>query len=59
MTDLQLPDASTEMGAAVAVALAACDEADAISLASFRRKLTIEAKPDASFVTEADTAVEG
>lgn len=58
MTNLQLPDPNTEIGAAVAVALAACDEADAISLASFRRELAIEAKPDESFVTEADTAVE-
>jgi len=58
MTTLALPDPSTEIGAAVEVTLAACDEADAISLASFRRAIAIEAKPDASFVTEADTAVE-
>ncbi len=58
MTTLTLPDAATEVGAAVAVALAACDEADAISLASFRQSMRIEAKPDASFVTEVDTAVE-
>ena len=58
MSLLTLPDTSTELGAAVEVALAACDEADAISLASFRRNIAIEAKPDASFVTEADTAVE-
>jgi histidinol-phosphatase len=58
MTLLMLPDPSTEIGAAVEVALAACDEADAISLASFRRSMRIEAKADASFVTEADTAVE-
>jgi len=58
MTQLNLPDPDTEIGAAVEVALAACDEADAISLASFRRAIRIEAKPDASFVTEADTAVE-
>ena len=58
MTLLTLPDPSTEIGAAVEMALAACDEADAISLASFRRAIRIEAKPDASFVTEADTAVE-
>ena len=58
MTSLTLPDATTEIGAAVEVALAACDEADAISLASFRRAIAVEAKPDASFVTEADTAVE-
>jgi histidinol-phosphatase len=58
MTPLTLPDPSTEIGAAVELALAACDEADAISLASFRRNIRVEAKPDASFVTEADTAVE-
>ena len=55
---LILPDGTTELGAAVEVAMAACDEADAISLASFRRVLRIEAKADASFVTEVDTAVE-
>lgn len=58
MTTLVLPDPATEMGAALEVALAACDEADAISLGSFRKAIGIEAKPDASFVTEADTAVE-
>ncbi len=58
MTSLTLPDPTTELGAAVEVALAACDEADAISLASFRRAIAVETKPDASFVTEADTAVE-
>ena len=58
MTLFALPDPGTEIGAAVEVALAACDEADAISLASFRRTIRIEAKPDATFVTEADTAVE-
>ncbi len=56
--DLVLPDVSTEIGAAVEVALAACDEADALSLASFRRAIEIEAKPDRSFVTAADRAVE-
>jgi len=58
MSTLILPDPATDIGAAVEVALAACDEADAISLASFRQSIGIEAKPDASFVTEADTAVE-
>jgi histidinol-phosphatase len=58
MTTLTLPDPNTEIGAALELALAACDEADAISLASFRRAIKIETKPDASFVTEADTAVE-
>ncbi len=55
---LILPDPATELGAAVAVALAACDDADAISMAWFRQRIEIEAKPDTSFVTAADTAVE-
>ena len=57
-TTLSLPEPSTELGAALEVALAACDEADAIAMASFRRAIAVTAKPDASFVTEADTAVE-
>jgi histidinol-phosphatase len=40
------------------VALAACDEADVIARAHFRRDLEITAKPDRSFVTQADTAIE-
>jgi len=55
---LSLPDTATEIGAAVEVALAACDDADAISLASFRQVVEVHAKPDTSFVTAADTAVE-
>jgi histidinol-phosphatase len=39
-------------------ALACCDEADATALAHFRRDLVIETKPDRSFVTEADQAIE-
>jgi histidinol-phosphatase len=58
MTILVLPDPATEIGAAVEVAMAACDAADVISMASFRRAIKVETKPDASFVTEADTAVE-
>jgi histidinol-phosphatase len=42
----------------LAFALACCDEADAIALAHFRRDLVIETKPDRSFVTEADQAIE-
>lgn len=42
----------------VEVAMAACDEADAIARRHFRRDLTIERKPDATFVTQADTAIE-
>ncbi|MGZ6274436.1 MAG: inositol monophosphatase family protein [Candidatus Limnocylindrales bacterium] len=42
----------------MAFALACCDEADALALAHFRRDLVIETKPDRSFVTEADQAIE-
>jgi histidinol-phosphatase len=40
------------------VAQAACDEADVIARAHFRRDLTIDTKPDRTFVTQADTAIE-
>ncbi len=40
------------------VAMAACDEADVLAREYFRRDLTIEAKPDRTFVTQADTAIE-
>ncbi|MGP1674754.1 MAG: inositol monophosphatase family protein [Candidatus Limnocylindrales bacterium] len=40
------------------VAQAACDEADDIARQHFRRDLRIETKPDRTFVTEADTAIE-
>jgi histidinol-phosphatase len=40
------------------VALAACDEADAVARRHFRRDLQIETKPDRSFVTQVDTAIE-
>ncbi len=40
------------------VAQAACDEADVIARSHFRRDLTIEAKPDRTFVTQADKAIE-
>jgi histidinol-phosphatase len=39
-------------------ALALCDEADRISMASFRRDLRVEAKPDNTFVTEVDRTIE-
>ena len=35
-----------------------CDTADAIALEQFRRDLVIETKPDRTFVTQADTAIE-
>jgi histidinol-phosphatase len=38
--------------------MAACDEADAIARGHFRRDLQIDTKPDRSFVTQADTAIE-
>jgi histidinol-phosphatase len=57
-TTFSLPDPSSELGAAVEVALVACDEADALAMASFRRTISVTTKPDASFVTAADTAVE-
>ena len=39
-------------------ALALCDEADLISMAGFRRDLRIDTKPDRSFVTDVDRAIE-
>ena len=40
------------------VAQAACDETDGIARRYFRRDLTIDTKPDRTFVTIADTEVE-
>jgi histidinol-phosphatase len=40
------------------VAHAACDEADDIARQAFRRDLEILTKPDRTFVTQADTAIE-
>jgi len=40
------------------VALAACDEADEIARRHFRRDMQIDRKPDRTFVTEADQAIE-
>jgi len=42
----------------LAFALACCDEADALALRHFRHDMVIETKPDRSFVTEADQAIE-
>jgi histidinol-phosphatase len=47
-----------ELEAWLALALAACDEADAIARSTFRRDLRISTKPDRTFVTEADQAIE-
>lgn len=40
------------------VAIAACDEADEIARRHFRRDLQVTTKPDRTFVTQADTAIE-
>jgi histidinol-phosphatase len=48
----------TELRGWVETALGWCDETDAIALHHFRRDLGIQRKPDRSFVTVADTAVE-
>ncbi|HYH92125.1 MAG TPA: inositol monophosphatase family protein [Candidatus Saccharimonadales bacterium] len=42
----------------LAVAQAACDEADALARAAFRRDLVLETKPDKTIVTEADRGIE-
>ena len=47
-----------ELDGWLAVAHAACDEADALARAAFRRDLEISTKPDRTFVTDADTAIE-
>jgi histidinol-phosphatase len=48
----------TELRRWLEVAQAACDEADELARTHFRRDLQIETKPDRSFVTQADTAIE-
>jgi histidinol-phosphatase len=40
------------------VALSVCDQADALALEHYRRDPPIHTKPDGTFVTEADTAIE-
>jgi histidinol-phosphatase len=47
-----------ELAEWLAFALAACDEADVIALRHFRREMEIRTKPDRSFVTDADQAIE-
>jgi histidinol-phosphatase len=47
-----------ELDGWLALAHAACDEADALARAAFRRDLRITTKPDRTFVTETDTAIE-
>ena len=52
------PVTETTLDAWLAFALACCDSADALALEHFRRDLVIETKPDRTFVTHADTAIE-
>jgi histidinol-phosphatase len=47
-----------ELDSFLAFAQDACDEADRLALASFRRDLEVMTKPDRTFVTAADQAVE-
>ena len=47
-----------ELDAWLALAHAACDEADGLARAAFRRDLQIATKPDRTFVTETDKAIE-
>ena len=47
-----------ELEAWLAFALACCDEADELALRHFRRDMVVETKPDRTFVTEADQAIE-
>ncbi len=46
------------LAAWLAFALEACDTADRMALAGFRRNLSVERKPDRSFVTAVDQAIE-
>ena len=47
-----------ELDAWLALAQAACDEADTMARAAFRRDLEITTKPDGTFVTQVDQAIE-
>src|SRR4029077_241254 len=49
---------ASELDAWLEIAQAACDEADGIARQVFRRDLEISTKPDRTFVTQADTAIE-
>jgi len=52
------PVTEATLDAWLVFALACCDAADAMALEHFRRDLVIETKPDRTFVTQADTAIE-
>ena len=48
----------SELDSWLELAHAACDEADELARGAFRRDLAISTKPDRTFVTQADTAIE-
>jgi len=48
----------SELRGWVDLALRLCDEADQLALRWFRREVVVTSKPDRTFVTEADTAIE-
>ena len=50
--------AERELESWLAFALTCCDVADDLAMRHFRRDLVIETKPDRTFVTEADQAIE-
>jgi len=52
------PASEAQLDDWLAFALACCDAADALALEHFRRDLVIVTKPDRTFVTQADTAIE-
>jgi histidinol-phosphatase len=52
------PTDEPELDAWLAFAQICCDEADALAMRHFRRDLVIETKPDLTFVTQADQAIE-
>ena len=52
------PDPSTPTAGWLALAMELCDAADDVSLRHFRRDLQIDTKPDRSYVTQADRAIE-
>jgi histidinol-phosphatase len=52
------PGPDPELAEWLAFALACCDAADDVAMTHFRRDLVIEAKPDRTFVTQADQAIE-
>ena len=48
----------SEMDELLSFAMGLADDADSISMRHFRRDLKVDRKPDRSFVTQADTAIE-